>query len=319
MAPDRPAGRPQGIFVGLSTLDIIQRVREFPGRNAKATALRQDVAGGGPALNAAVVFSRLGGKATLVTRLGHGSISTVIREDLQSRGVNVADLAGAQYQPAVSTITIDDGTGDRQIVSTDALGQKGNLAHSLPPHDREIRAVLDSLGRADVIHLDGHHPDLTLAAARWGNDLGIPRVVDAGRWKQVMAELVPLSTDVICSSDFAVPDGHGGPLPWILDQGAELAAVTNGPFPVQWKTRLGEGSVDVEQFHAVDTLGAGDFFHGAYSFARAFHTIAGRGPDPAASLRFAGHIAALKCASPGTREWLDSLAGEWPPDHLRTE
>jgi len=42
------------LFVGLSTLDIIQRVDELPGPNAKATALRQDVAGGGPALDAAV-------------------------------------------------------------------------------------------------------------------------------------------------------------------------------------------------------------------------------------------------------------------------
>jgi sugar/nucleoside kinase (ribokinase family) len=127
---------------------------------------------------------------------------------------------------------------------------------------------------------------------------------------------VPLSTEVVCSADFAIPDDGGGPLQWILDRGAELAAVTDGPAPVRWRTRRGGGAVDMEQFRAVDTLGAGDFFHGAYSFAR---TFGGDGRlEPAAALKFAGHIAALKCASPGTREWLDGLAGSGPLDYLRT-
>lgn len=319
MEPEPPAARPHGIFVGLATLDVIQRVRELPGRNAKATAIRQDVAGGGPALNAAVIFSRLGGRATLVTRLGRGSISALIRDDLESHGVAVADLAGGQYQPSVSTITVDAGTGDRQIVSTDAREETFGPAGSALSADREIRATLESLGWADVVHLDGHHPDLTLAAARWGNDLAIPRVVDAGRWKPVMGELIRLSTDVVCSADFIVPGGKGEPMSWILAQGAELAAITNGPAPVQWMTPTEAGTVEVEQVRAVDTLGAGDFFHGAYSFARTFHTGDGRRLDPPASLRFAGHIAALKCASPGTREWLTTIADERPPDYLRTE
>lgn len=317
MEPEPPsAGRvPHGVFVGLSTLDIIQRVKEFPGRNAKATALRQDVAGGGPALNAAVVFSALGGRATLVTRLGHGSISTVVREDLEACSVALVDLADAGYQPSVSTITVDDTTGERRIVSTDALGGQRQLAQLLLPGEADVKAALDALGRADVVHLDGHHPDLALTAAGWGRKRGIPRVVDAGRWKDVMAELVPLATEVVCSADFAVPDG-GGTLQWILDRGAELAAVTDGPAPVRWLSRQGGGSVDMEQFRAVDTLGAGDFFHGAYSFARTFGG-AGR-LEPAAALKFAGHIAALKCAWPGTREWLGGLAGSGPLDYLRT-
>lgn len=319
MGPEPPRFRPRGIFVGLATLDIIQRVAELPGRNAKATALRQDVAGGGPALNAAVVFSRLGGAATLVTRLGPGGIATLIREDLQSQGVGVVDLAGAHHQPSVSTITIDDATGDRQIVSTDARSGDADHAEPAARAGGHIREALDALGRAGVVHLDGHHPDLAMAAARWGHERGIPRVVDAGRWKAVMAELVPLSTDVICSSDFAVPSSPAGPMPWVLGQGAGLAAVTNGPSPVLWQTRFGEGSVAVEQVHAVDTLGAGDFFHGAYSFARTIHDHDGRRPGHVAALRFAGHVAALKCASPGTREWLGALDGERALDYLRTE
>ncbi len=315
MGPEASPDQPRGIFVGLATFDIVQRVRELPGRNAKATAFRQDVAGGGPALNAAVIFSMLGGHATLVTRLGQGSISSVIREDLSSYGVAIVDFAGVQYRPSVSTITVDDSTGDRQIVSTDAREDNPDPAMA---GESEIHATLDALERADVVHLDGHHPDLALAAARWGSSHAIPRVVDAGRWKPLMDKLVPISSEVVCSADFAIPTGNGDPIPWILNQGADFAAVTNGPMPVRWKTKDAQGSVETEKVHAVDTLAAGDFFHGAYSFARSFHPSRGGPLDLCSSLRFAGHIAALKCAHPGTREWLAAIPGETPFDYLRT-
>ncbi len=316
MGPEASPDQPHGIFVGLATLDIIQRVRELPGRNAKATAFRQDIAGGGPALNAAVIFSMLGGHATLVTRLGQGSISSVIREDLASHGVAIVDFAGAQYRPSVSTITVDDSTGDRQIVSTDAREDTPDPTMS---GEGEIRATLDVLKRADVVHLDGHHPDLALAAARWGRSRVIPRVLDAGRWKPVMDELVPITSEVVCSADFVIPTGNGDPIPWTLAQGADFAAVTNGPAPVRWKTKDTQGSVAMEKVHAVDTLAAGDFFHGAYSFARSFKPSRGGRLDPCSSLRFAGHIAAVKCTHPGTREWLTTISGVTPLNYLRTE
>ena len=56
----------RGIFVGLSTVDIVYRVDEFPLANRKIAAQSQDVFAGGPATNAALAFSHLGGDATLV-------------------------------------------------------------------------------------------------------------------------------------------------------------------------------------------------------------------------------------------------------------
>ena len=58
-----------GIFVGLSTIDLIYTVDEFPSANAKAVARSQAILAGGPATNAAITFSHLGGEATLVSPL----------------------------------------------------------------------------------------------------------------------------------------------------------------------------------------------------------------------------------------------------------
>lgn len=171
-----PEGQPRGLFVGLSTLDIIQRVPGVPGPDEKVTASRTDIAAGGPALNAAVVFSALGGHAALVTRVGQGGVSSLIREDIESRGVEIIDLADASFRPAVSTITVDDSTGQRQVVSTDAWGGATEKATASPDDHTGLAGHLGDMGRIDIVHLDGHHPDITVTAARWGAARGLPRV-----------------------------------------------------------------------------------------------------------------------------------------------
>jgi sugar/nucleoside kinase (ribokinase family) len=309
---------PHGLFVGLSTLDVIQRVAELPGPNAKATALRQHVSGGGPALNAAVVFAALGGRATLLTRLGSSGIARLIREDVESHGVTVLDVADDVYVPAVSTIVVEDRTGDRRVFSTDDRGGGAGTPRTAPLHEHEVVSHLRGLEAVDVAHVDGHHADLGVAAARWARASGAVRVVDAGRWKPVFGELVPLSTDVICSAEFAVPGEGRDPLPWLLSKGVGLAAVTNGQAAVRWATPSAQGSVDPTPVTVVDTVGAGDFFHGAYSFARTVRDTADA-LTPSACLEFASTVAALKCARPGTRDWLDGLVGLPPLDHFRVQ
>jgi sugar/nucleoside kinase (ribokinase family) len=60
--------------------------------------------------------------------------------------------------------------------------------------------------------------------------------------------------------------------------------------------------VAVPAVTAVDTLGAGDAFHGAYSYYRA-----GSG-DLEQHLDNAARVAALRCSIVGPRAWLDALS-----------
>ena len=75
------------LFAGLSTIDIVYRVNEFPAANAKIAAKSQSVYAGGPATNAAIACAHLGsgvkgGKATLVTAVGRNALAGLIREEL---------------------------------------------------------------------------------------------------------------------------------------------------------------------------------------------------------------------------------------------
>lgn len=147
----RHGGGPRGLFVGLTTMDVLHRASRRPGLDEKVTASRQDVAAGGPAANAAVTFAALGGRARLLTALGATGAAVVARDDLERHAIAILDAATADHPLAVSAVLVDDATGQRSVVSADAA-----LAAVPPPQTVD----LDGL---DVVLLDGHHPDLARA------------------------------------------------------------------------------------------------------------------------------------------------------------
>ncbi|MGB8202386.1 MAG: hypothetical protein WCF33_22325, partial [Pseudonocardiaceae bacterium] len=73
--PTQPAERGlRGLFVGLATVDLVQRVDRRPGVDEKVVALSSDIAAGGPAAVAAVTFGALGGQSVLLSALGPGPL-----------------------------------------------------------------------------------------------------------------------------------------------------------------------------------------------------------------------------------------------------
>ncbi|MGI8647274.1 MAG: hypothetical protein DLM55_09590 [Acidimicrobiales bacterium] len=79
---DHPNRAPVGVFVGLAIFDSIYLLTEPIGPNQKQRALRYLTASGGPATNAAVTFSALGGIAKLVSAVGHGTLADAVTAEL---------------------------------------------------------------------------------------------------------------------------------------------------------------------------------------------------------------------------------------------
>src|SRR4051812_10229747 len=147
---------PVGVFVGLATLDVIHRIAKPPAVDEKITSTAQFVAAGGPAANAAVTFAALGGAATLVTALGDDPVADLIRADLATYGVTVVDAAaGSTPAVPVSAVSVVESTGDRSVVSLDAVN-----SDAVPPTGLD-----DLVAGADVVLVDGHHPVIARAAA----------------------------------------------------------------------------------------------------------------------------------------------------------
>jgi sugar/nucleoside kinase (ribokinase family) len=270
------------LLAGLCTVDVVQRVEELPAPGEKVQSLRVDVAAGGPATNAAVTAAALGAEATLLTVLGAHPLAALARADLEAHGVRVVDLAaGNPEPPPVSAVAVRDRDGERTVVSRNAAGSEATWSGTVD---------------ADVVLVDGHHPGLALSVARAAGD--VPVVLDAGSWKPVLDELLPLVDVAACSAHFTAPE------PGLHERGVPTVITTAGAGPVRWSTADGgSGEVPVAEVEARDTLGAGDVWHGALAVAvTRERTVTDR-------IRFANEVAAERVRHVGPRSWTTAIAG----------
>lgn len=289
---------PRGLFVGLATLDLVQRVARYPEVNEKVVARQAELAIGGPAAVAAATFHALGGHGVLASALGPGPVGRLAAGELDRSGVQLVDAWAAGADVSISAITVLEGTGERAVVSRNAEDVTVVLPAELPAL---VRA-------ADVVLIDGHHPGLAVAAARVAAQAGVPVVLDCGSAKPVYLDVLPMTDAAVCSAGFTTGGyaGFDAVSEALLAAGARLVAVSDGPAPVRWRSAAAAGVVEVPQVDARDTLGAGDVLHGAVAFARACGAA-----DPHRVLGFGVAAAALRVQHVGLRNWLgDSRLSE---------
>lgn len=286
------------LCVGLATLDVIQLVERLPGSNEKLVALDSVVAAGGPAANAAVAAAHLGTDVLLLTAVPEHPVSDIIRADLKACGVRTHSVPiGAA--PITASILVTRGSGDRAIVSPTSSATH-EAADSLS--ERAIDEILDGVA---VVHLDGYHPSLAIPVAAAARERGIPVLLDAGSHKPHTDAVLSHVDVAVVSGDFAPPGTGSDPvsvLAYLIERGPSFAAVTRGARGIVFRGPLSRGAVPVERVAVADTLGAGDFFHGALAVAIAQSGLSD--PEFAHQLAWASRVAGASVGSFGTRAWL---------------
>ena len=171
-----------GLFVGLITLDFIYLADSPPQNNQKLVATDYSVAAGGPATNAAVTFSHLNNQSTVLGVLGSHNITQLIRSDLENYQVAIIDLdSHRNTPPPVSSIIVTQSTGERAIISINAVKTQANIT-SIPAN------ILENI---DIVLIDGHQMEVSKIIAQTANIQNIPVVIDGGSWKPGFAEILP--------------------------------------------------------------------------------------------------------------------------------
>ena len=105
----------------------------------------------------------------------------------------------------------------------------------------------------------------------------------------------------ICSNDFRAASGERHPssvFAYLRARGVSKSAITRGEKQILFSEGDGVDEIEVTSVPVIDTLGAGDIFHGAFVYY-----FAG-GLSFEGALRKASRIASASCASLGTREWM---------------
>jgi sugar/nucleoside kinase (ribokinase family) len=275
---------PIGLFIGLTTLDFIYLTSSIPQSNQKLVAIDAMTASGGPATNAAMTFQALGNQTRLLSAIGQHPMTQMIRHDLVN--LELFDLAPeSRESPPISSILVTQGTGDRAVISINATRSR------IDQWSSEISAILTGV---DIVLIDGHQMAVSATIASQAKAQGIPVVLDGGSWKPGFETVLPFVDYAICSANFMPPDCTGDVFEYLSTFGIPFAAVTRGPQAILYCDRGQSGSIEVPVIKAVDTLGAGDIFHGAFC-----HYILQQ--DFPQALSNAAKIAARSCESFGTR------------------
>ena len=279
------------LCAGIIVLDEVFQVECFPQPDGKTQAQGFFVVNGGCAANAAVAIARLGGRAALAGPLGGPAgedsngdriLAALANEQIDCRGCE--RLAGVST--ALSAIFID-ARGERMIVTY----RDHRLAAATPTDPERLVAS------AGAVLADNRYPEFVRPICAAARGRGLTVVLDADRPTEMSEDLFRIATHVVFSSECLRAttglDDLGEALARIAGMTSSFLAVTNGAQDVLWR----EGQIlrrsPVFAMRAVDTLGAGDVFHGAFTLA----LVEGR--EVAAAMRFAAAAAGLKCTRLG--------------------
>lgn len=283
------------LCVGHAVEDHLFRVGEIPATAAKHQAKDFEIVGGGPAASAAVAIVRLGGGARLAARVGDDAVGASIIGDLEAEGVDcslVRKFSG--YKSSLSAVMVDD-DGRRTIVNyldANLPSDPEWLASAFP---KTINAVLT----------DTRWPAGALSALTFAREMGVPGVLDADHPIPADGALLRAASHIAFSaqglSAYAEDENLERALKTVAAETSAWCCVTNGEDGVYIAHDSETSHIRAEKVRVVDTLGAGDIWHGAFAFALA------QGDAEGDAVRFANAAAAIKVSRPGGRKGAPSL------------
>ena len=293
------------IAVGAICNTTIYRVDHVPSLPAKLLASAMTQVVDGMALSAAYALVRLGGSAKIWARVGDDELAVSMRHSLSAEGLDTRGLHTVPETLTSQATVIVDQRGDRLVV---------------PFHDPRVDKSaswlpLDEIDDADFVHCDTRWVEGAEAALKAARARHVPCMIDGDVAPlEVLQRLIPLAThavfsdaglliysgcDDVTAALIKVGSTHGGHV------GASCGA--EGYF---WFEQGQVRHVKAPVIKVVDTLSAGDVFHGAFALALL------EGNDVESAARFACAAASLKCTRFGgrlgcpTRAEVDSLVAK---------
>jgi sulfofructose kinase len=282
---------PRILCAGIIVLDEVFRVEEFPQADGKVQANGFFVVNGGCAANAAVAIARLGGHAALAGPLGgpegeDGNGDRVLKA-LQRENIDCTHCQRIDGMATALSAIFMNARGDRTIVT-----YRDERIATAKPKDADAMVA-----QADAVLADNRYPDFVRPICEAARARNLPVLIDGDRPTVEDDPLFGLATHVIFSSEClrattGVTDlGEG--LARIAGRTGAFLAVSNGPGDILYLDRGELLRVPVFEIEAVDTLGAGDAFHGGFLLALA------EGQGVIAAMRFGAAVAGIKCTRLG--------------------
>lgn len=281
---------PRILCIGIPVRDLIFQVDSVPARGSKANATHLAEICGGNALNAAIAMARLGGRVAFAGSMGDAreTSSSFILERMAAEGIDIRHIVRMPDAATPVSAIIIDVTGERTLTI-----YRDPALWTVKLSDAE-----ELLADCQAVLVESRCGAFCIELCAEARRRGIPVIVGVDRAMALTDGLLTAASHLLFSSE-QVQETAG-----VADDGEALKrlagltpaflAATRGPRGTIW---LNEAATPEQTpafpVDAVDTLGAGDVFHGAFALRLA------EGGGVREALQFAAAAAALKCTRHG--------------------
>lgn len=248
--------------IGHATYDITMPVENYPKENSKIKTYSKIECGGGSSANQAVLLSRWGEKAYFIGAVGDDIYGERIKASFQNDKVSTRYFKTKQgVYTSTSFILANIKNGKRTITTF---------------KDKNLKYINKTiLTKPDVMVFDGEHLETSLSLIKKCKNA--IKIIDAGSYKESIITLCEYMDYIVCSKDFA--EQYTG----LKIDSKDISSVTKAYKVLEENfnaiiviTLEAEGSfakidntyklIPSIKIKAIDSTGAGDIYHGAFTY-----------------------------------------------------
>lgn len=290
-------------------VDLLVRIDKVPPVNSYGNLLEYSWQGGGKVSSAFAALGRLGVASGIIGAVGDDEFGRFIRDDFKRYQVDTTHLiTKANTGSYLSFVISDSESRGRRIIGN----FDGRLEIITPAFIQEIKDYLTS---AEYLHIARMCPAEKTAAVIMKN-AGKKVLIDADSYSQEIIENIGL-VDVFIGSEefynsmFSKDSDMESNLKSVLSMGPETVVFTFGIKGCVVCCKAGIKTIPTFiDMPVVDTVGAGDVFHGAFLAALL------RGKDPFESALFGNAVSSVKITRIGGRAGIPTY--DMTEEFLRT-
>lgn len=249
------------LTIGHSSYDITFQVDEYPIENTKMRLGKHIDCGGGPASNAAYLLGLWGCDVSFQGVVGNDYYGKKIKKELESANVKTEYLELVDsYNTGLSFIIANKTKTTRTILTS---------------QDDEVkRCTISNDNNYDVILVDGEEEEMSKKILL--NNQNAIKIIDAGSYKPSTVNLCPYVDYLVCSKNFALDYTklpYDGSIESLMEIHKKLERDFNNTIVITLEDKGCFTKIESEyklipsiKVKAIDTTGAGDIFHGAFTY-----------------------------------------------------
>lgn len=249
------------LAIGHASYDITFRLDKFPIENTKQRVKKHIDCGGGPASNAGYLLALWNQSVSFQGVVGNDYYGNKIKEEFTRAGVDTTYLELVEgFDTMLSFILANSTNASRTILtSQDDVVPKCSLSND---------------NKYDVILVDGEEEEISKKILL--NNKEAVKIIDAGSFKPGTVNLCPYVDYLVCSKNFALDYTkleYDGSIESLIKIHNKLTDDFHNTVVITLEDKGCFTKIDEEyklipsiKVKSVDTTGAGDIFHGAFTY-----------------------------------------------------